>query len=62
MKINFISNKTILEVSKMIKEAKSKGLIKPHTEVFDKNLVKLESHKGNINYFKNLRNFQSYVV
>lgn len=52
-KINSMPNKTILEVKKMIKEAKSKGLIKPHTDAFVKNSVKLESHKGNINYFKN---------
>ena len=52
MKKNFIFNKTISEVKKMIKEAKTKGLIRPHTEAFDKNLVMLESHKGDINYFK----------
>lgn len=47
-----ISDKTILEVKNLIKKLKIKGLIKPHTEAFHKNPVKLESHKGDINYFK----------
>lgn len=47
-----ISDKKIQDVKKIINQAKSKGLIKPHTEAFINNPVKLESHKGDINYFK----------
>lgn len=43
------------EISKMknlVQIAKDRKLVKPHTEAFLSNPVKLESHKGNANYFK----------
>lgn len=47
-----VLDKKIQEAKKKITQAKEKGLIKPHTEAFIKYPVKLESHKGSINYFK----------
>ena len=48
-----ISSKTVLDVKNLIKRAKEKGLVKPHTEAFIKNPVELEAHKGKTSYFCN---------
>ena len=53
---NTKSNKQTTEkfnVKKIINDAKSKKLIKPLSEAFDKNPVENEKHKGNANYFLN---------
>ena len=41
------------KVKGMIKNAKAKGIIKSHTEAFEKVPTKNESHKGNADYFLN---------
>ncbi len=46
-----IANK--FKVKNMIKDAKVKGIIKPHTEAFEKFPTKNETHKGNADYFLN---------
>lgn len=40
-------------VKDMIKNAKAKGIIKPHTEAFEKVPAEKETHKGNADYFLN---------
>lgn len=40
-----------LKVKELIKSAKNKGMIKPHTEAFEKIPAKKEIHKGNGDYF-----------
>lgn len=52
-KNTLISEKTLLDVKKLIKSAKEKGLVKPHTEAFTKNPVEKEVHKGKASYFYN---------
>lgn len=52
-KNTLISEKTLLNVKKLIKSAKEKGLVKPHTEAFTKNPVEKEAHKGKTSYFCN---------
>ncbi len=42
-----------LKVKSMIKDAKARGIIKPHTEAFKKVPAEKETHKGNVNYFVN---------
>lgn len=41
------------KVKEMIKNAKAKGIIKPHTEAFKEIPADKEVHKGNTNYFCN---------
>lgn len=48
-----ISKPEISKMKKLVQIAKEKKLVKPHTEAFLYNPVKLESHKGNANYFLN---------
>ena len=48
-----VSPKIALNVKNLIKKAKEKGLVKPHTEAFDKHPVELEVHKGKTSYFCN---------
>lgn len=50
-KVKDIPIETILKVKKIVKKAKDDNLIKPHTEAFKNNSVKLESHHGDKNYF-----------
>lgn len=52
-KVMSVSSKTALSVKNLIKKAKEKGLVKPHTEAFEKHPVDLEVHKGKTSYFCN---------
>ncbi len=47
-----LSKNDTQKVKEIIKHAKAKGLIKPHTEAFKEFPVENEIHKGDVNYFK----------
>ena len=41
-----------LKVKELIKNAKTKKNIKPHTQAFKENPTQIEKHQGNIDYYK----------
>ncbi len=47
----YIPKDVVLNVKNLIKNAKSLGVIKPHTDAFKSTPVKYEKHKGNKSYF-----------
>lgn len=46
-----IPKSEISKMKRLVQIAKDRKLVKPHTEAFLNNSVKLESHKGKASYF-----------
>jgi len=52
-KKNFTQVANKFKVKEIIKKAKTKGIVRPHTEAFDKVSVNNEKHRSNADYFLN---------